>query len=81
MVVTTLQRTSAMETQNYTVEEYTYGIPSGSLHMAPSLLPFLMDSSSEGLAPDVPPCLAADGDGGARQGLQQNSLEQKYHNL
>ncbi len=46
--------------------------PLGSLHMASSLLPVLMDLSIEGLA---------EGDGGARQGLQLNSLEQKYNNL
>ncbi len=35
--------------------------PLGSLHMEPSPLPVLTDSSSEGLAPDVPPRLAANG--------------------
>ncbi len=44
--------------------------------MAPSPLPVLTDSLSEGLAPDAPPRLAAEGDRGARQGLQYGPLEQ-----
>ncbi len=39
---------------------YTY-IPIRSLHMDPSPLPVLIDSSSEGLAPDALPRLAAEG--------------------
>ncbi len=35
--------------------------PIRSLHMEPTPLPVLMDSSSEGLAPDAPPRLAAEG--------------------
>ncbi len=38
--------------------------------MAPSPLLVLMDSSSEGLVPDAPPRLGAEGDEGAQQSLQ-----------
>ncbi len=43
---------------------YTYGIQR-SLHMEPSPLPVLTDSSSEGQAPDAPLHSAPEGMGGA----------------
>ncbi len=52
-------------TSGYTGEN-THTHPLRSLRMAPSPLMVLTDSSSEGLAPDALPRLAAEGDGGAR---------------
>ncbi len=56
--------------------EFTHLGSEWCLHMEPSPLPVLRDSSSEVLAPDAPLRPAAEGDGGARQGLQLDSLEQ-----
>lgn len=64
--------------RSYTVEEYTYGIHSGSHIWAPSLVPFFMDTTEIGLAPDTLPHPTANGDGGLdRVYLSGNSLENK----
>ncbi len=42
------------------------------------LLQVLTDTLSKALAPDALPCLAAEGDGGAQQGLQYGTLWSKY---
>ncbi len=49
--------------------------PFRSLHMEPSLLLVLTDSSNEGLAPDAPSTSGCRGDGAARQRLQQGLSE------
>ncbi len=50
--------------------------PIRSLHMDPSPLPVLTDSSSEGLAPDAPPHLAAEGTEELDRVYSTDSLEQ-----
>ncbi len=44
--------------------------------MAPSPLPVLTDSSSEGLAPDTPPSLAAEGKEELDRAYSTDTLEQ-----
>ncbi len=50
--------------------------PIRSLHMEPSLLPVLTDSSSEDLVPDAPPHLAAEGTEELDRVYNTDSLEQ-----
>ncbi len=50
--------------------------PLRSLHMEPNPLPVLTDSSSEGLAPGAPPCLAAEGMEELDRVYSMDSLEQ-----
>ncbi len=49
--------------------------PLRSLHMEPSPLPVLTDSSNEGLAPDAPPRLAAEGMEELNRVYSMDSLE------
>ncbi|XP_016149819.1 kinesin-like protein KIF13A [Sinocyclocheilus grahami] len=49
------------ETDKHTRQSSITTDPLRSLHLEPSSLPVLTDSSSEGLVPDIPPCLVAEG--------------------